>query len=86
MRVLFGDEAARGRGYGSDAIDLLAGVAFDTIGLHRLYAYVFAINPQAKRAFEKSGFKAEGVLRQERRIGDEYVDVYLLARLASDRA
>jgi RimJ/RimL family protein N-acetyltransferase len=52
--------------------------------LHRLYAYVFARNPRAKRAFEKAGFTVEGLLRQERRFGTEFIDVYLLARLASE--
>jgi len=85
VRILFGDEAGRGRGYGSDAIRMLSDLAFDTMSLHRLYAYVFSINPQAKRAFEKAGFSAEGVLRQDRRVADEYVDVYLLAQLASER-
>jgi RimJ/RimL family protein N-acetyltransferase len=59
---LFGDEASRGRGYGSEAIDLLAGIAFNSMNLHRLYAYVFAINPRAKRAFEKAGFQVEGAV------------------------
>jgi RimJ/RimL family protein N-acetyltransferase len=85
VRILFGDENARGRGYGSEAIRLLADLAFDTMGLHRLFAYVFSINPRAKRAFEKAGFRSEGVLRQDRRVGDEYVDVYLLGQLAADR-
>jgi RimJ/RimL family protein N-acetyltransferase len=85
VRILFGDEAARGRGYGSEAIRLLTDLAFDTMGLHRLFAYVFSINPRAKRAFEKAGFRSEGMLRQDRRVGDEYVDVYLLGQLASDR-
>jgi RimJ/RimL family protein N-acetyltransferase len=86
VRILFGDEASRGRGHGSKAIALLADLAFDTMNLHRLYAYVFAFNPGAKRAFEKAGFKLEGLLRRDRRVGDEYVDVYLLGQLASDRA
>jgi RimJ/RimL family protein N-acetyltransferase len=85
VRILFGDETSRGRGYGSEAIRLLADLAFDTMSLRRLYAYVFSINPRAKRAFEKAGFGHEGLLRQDRRIGEEYVDVYLLGQLASDR-
>jgi RimJ/RimL family protein N-acetyltransferase len=52
--------------------------------VHRLYAYVFAHNPRAKRAFEKAGFVVEGLLKQERRLGNEFIDVYLLARLASE--
>jgi len=85
VRILFGDETGRGRGYGSEAIALVAAVAFETMDLRRLYAYVFSINPRAKRAFEKAGFTCEGTLRQDRRVGDGYVDVYLLGQLASDR-
>ena len=81
IRILFGDESSRGRGYGSHAIDLLAATAFTAMNLHRLYAYVFAINPRAKRAFEKAGFRVEGLLRDDRRLGDEWVDVYVLGRL-----
>jgi len=85
VRVLFGDEGSQGRGYGSEAIALLCGLAFDTMNLRRLYAYVFSINPRARRAFEKAGFRSEGVLHQDRLVGDQYVDVYLLGQLASDR-
>ena len=81
VRILFGDESARGRGYGSEAITLLTELAFDTMNLRRLYAYVFAINPRAKRAFEKARFTFEGLLRQDRRMAEEYVDVCVLARL-----
>jgi RimJ/RimL family protein N-acetyltransferase len=84
VRILFGDEMSRGRGYGTEALDLLAAVAFTTLKLRRLYAYVFATNPRAKRAFDKAGFRLEGLLRQDRRIADDYVDVYVLARLTSD--
>jgi RimJ/RimL family protein N-acetyltransferase len=84
VRVLFGDEASRGHGYGSEAIALLATLAFTTFEVQRLYAYVFAHNPRAKRAFEKAGFAVERLLKQERRLGNQLIDVYLLARLASD--
>ena len=86
VRILFGDEASRSRGYGSEAINLLAAIAFDTMTLRRLYAYVFAINPRAKRAFEKAGFITESLLRQDRCIAGEWTDVYVLARLASGAA
>ena len=84
IRILFGDETSRGRGYGGEAIDLVARVAFDSLGLHRVYAYVFAINPRAKRAFERAGLRAEGLLRHHRIVGTEPVDVHLLARLDTD--
>ena len=86
VRILFGDDASRGSGYGSEAIERLAETAFSTMQLHRLYAYVFATNPRARRAFEKAGFRLEGLLRHERRSDDRWTDVYVLGRLASDDA
>lgn len=84
VRILFGDEPSRDRGYGSEALALLADVAFHSMKLHRLYAYVFAMNPRAKRAFEKAGFRVEGLLRDDRRSGSGYIDTYVLGRLDSD--
>jgi len=82
MRVLIGDPAARGKGAGSEAIDLLCRYGFDRVNLHRIYAYVLSTNPAAKRAFEAAGFIQEGILRDDRWSGDRFVDAYLLARLS----
>jgi RimJ/RimL family protein N-acetyltransferase len=84
VRVLMGRPDSTGRGLGTEAIDLLAQRAFNLMGLHRLYAYVLAINPRAKRAFEKAGFRIEGLLRADRWTGEGYVDVHVLGRLKED--
>jgi RimJ/RimL family protein N-acetyltransferase len=84
LSVVIGDAAARGKGAGSEAIHLLCRHGFERLNLHRIYAYVLAINPAAKRAFEAAGFTQEGVLRDDRWTGDGFVDAYLLARLAGD--
>jgi len=82
IRIVIGAAEARGRGVGSRAIDLASHYAFDQLGLHRVYAYVLALNPRARRAFEKAGFALEGTLRDDRTVGDGYVDSYVLSRLA----
>ncbi len=82
IRIVIGDAGARGRGLGTQAIDLVSRYAFEQLGLHRVYAYVLALNPRARRAFEKAGFALEGTLRDDRRVADGYVDSYLLSRLA----
>ncbi len=46
LRVVIGEPGARGKGYGSEAIDQLCEHAFAGLGLHRLYAYVLVINPR----------------------------------------
>jgi RimJ/RimL family protein N-acetyltransferase len=81
LRVVIGRQEARGKGLGVEAIDQLCRHAFERLGLHRVYAYVLAINPAARRAFERAGFVLEGTLRDDRRAGDGYVDGYLLARV-----
>lgn len=81
LRIVIGDPAARGRGLGSEAIDRLCRHGFDEVGLHRIYAYVLAMNPAARRAFERAGFRLEGTLQDDRWTGDRFVDAYVLARV-----
>jgi RimJ/RimL family protein N-acetyltransferase len=81
VRVLIGDRPTMGGGAGSTAIDLMARHAFDTLGLHRVYAYVLAFNPRARRAFEKAGFVLEGTLKDDRWDGAQFVDAFLLGRV-----
>lgn len=85
VRIVLGPDAI-GQGLGAEAMALLARYAFDEQQLHRLYAFVLASNPRARRAFERAGFRMEAVLRDDRWAGDRYVDVYLLARLEGDPA
>ena len=83
LRIVIGDPAARGKGAGSEAIDLLCRYGFERLNLHRIYAYVLAINQTAKRAFEAAGFTQEGTLCDDRWSADGFIDAYLLARLSS---
>jgi RimJ/RimL family protein N-acetyltransferase len=81
VRVLIGQLDDTSKGLGTEAIDLVANYAFTALNLHKVYAYVLAYNPRAKRAFEKAGFQSEGLLRSDRWTGEEFVDVHLLGRL-----
>lgn len=81
VRVVIGAPVDTGRGLGVEAISLVSAYAFERLNLHKVYAYVVAINPRAQRAFEKAGFAVEGVLQRDRWIGESYADVYLMARL-----
>jgi RimJ/RimL family protein N-acetyltransferase len=81
LRIVIGDAAVRGRGLGAEAIELACRHGFDRLGLHRIYAYVLALNPGARRAFERAGFTLEGTLRDDRRAGNGFVDAYALARI-----
>ena len=53
-----------GKGIGSWAVRMTRDFAFEALGLHRLELDVFSFNPRAVRAYEKSGFRREGVRRE----------------------
>jgi RimJ/RimL family protein N-acetyltransferase len=78
--------AGRDRGLGTEAIRLIVGYGFEHLGLHRISLEVFAHNPRARRAYEKAGFVAEGVLRQVLRDGDDWVDATVMSILAPEWA
>jgi RimJ/RimL family protein N-acetyltransferase len=81
LRVVIGEVDSLGRGFGSEAIDLVCTYGLERLNLHKIYAYVLATNPRALRAFEKARFAVEGVLKEDRWDEGQYTDVYLLGRL-----
>jgi len=80
VRIVIGAPAARGRGYGTDALDVVAADAFGRLGLRELYAYVHAGNEASRRAFERAGFALEATLQREARRDGREVDVHRLSR------
>ena len=80
VRIVLGSTAVN-RGCGTRAIELIADHAFAALGLNRVYAFVLAFNPRARRAFEKAQFVLEGTLREDRFNGAEFVDTFVLGRL-----
>ena len=81
LRIVIGDSRFRGRGVGVAAIDAACQYGFEDLSLHRIYAHVLAINPGARRSFERAGFVLEGTLRDDRRADGQFVDTYVLARV-----
>lgn len=79
LRILLGESANQGQGQGSEACKLLLDFAFGRLGLHKVYLYVSALNPRAKKAFEKSGFVEEGCLKDEFFLDGKFTDVYRMA-------
>jgi RimJ/RimL family protein N-acetyltransferase len=58
--ILIGDVDVHGKGIGSEAIRLVAGIARDELGLRKLSAGCYASNRGSERAFVKAGFAVEG--------------------------
>jgi len=63
---------------------LAAGVAFGSLGLHKLTAGVIADNIASEKAFRKAGFTIEGVRRKQNLCAGEWRDLTLLGLLKAD--
>ena len=74
----------RGRGYGTEAIQLVLGLAFDGLGLHRVGLEVLSINTRAHALYENLGFQVEGRLRDAHRDGDRWCDGIVMGILEDD--
>ncbi|MDO4483360.1 MAG: GNAT family protein [Clostridia bacterium] len=74
----------RGRGYGSEAMELLTDFCFREMNLHKLKVTVFAFNKAAIRCYEKNGFHQEGLLKKEIFRDGAWQDVVIMARFRED--
>jgi RimJ/RimL family protein N-acetyltransferase len=63
ISIGIGERALWGKGYGSDATNVLLRFAFRELNLHRVNLVTFEYNPRAIRAYEKLGFQHEGQQR-----------------------
>lgn len=70
--VLIGDKDFKGKGYGQKMVKEALKIGFDEYNFHRINLVVFDFNTPAIKAYEKVGFKKEGLQRESRKIGNEY--------------
>jgi RimJ/RimL family protein N-acetyltransferase len=83
FRILLGPRG-RDRGLGSEATRRRVGYGFERLRLHRISLEVYAFNPRARRAYEKAGFRVEGVLRESLRYDGAWVDATVMSVLAPE--
>ena len=76
--------AYRGRGYGTEAIELVLGFAFDGLDLHRVELEALSINTRAVSLYENIGFRVEGRRRDAYRDGDGWCDAVVMAMLEDE--
>lgn len=74
----------RGKGIGTWATEATRDFAFEELKLHRLELDVFSFNPRAEKAYQKVGFKREGVRRDAVMDGDRYADDILMSILEEE--
>jgi RimJ/RimL family protein N-acetyltransferase len=79
-----GEAEYRGKGYGTDAMQVILGFAFRELNLHRVSLSVFEYNPRAIRSYEKAGYRHEGRLRAEINRDGRRWDVLMMGILRTE--
>jgi ribosomal-protein-alanine N-acetyltransferase len=73
-----------GTGANRESKALIAHLAFEVLGMHRLGSYSNPENVRSTKALLGVGFEHEGVLRHWHRHGEEYYDVNVFGMLRAD--
>jgi RimJ/RimL family protein N-acetyltransferase len=65
LGIIMGDTQAQGRGLATEAMKLIIAHGFNRLNFHKIWLRVDEANGAARKAFQKTGFKEEGILRDE---------------------
>lgn len=74
LGIVIGNEANHGRGYGTEALELMIDFAFDQLRLHRVELVCWSFNTRGRHVYEKVGFVQEGVRREKRYRDGQFYD------------
>ena len=76
--IVIGAPESWDKGFGQEALKLLALYAFDFLNLRKLYLDSYAFNARALKCYQDVGFVQEGVFRQEFFREGQYHDIIRL--------
>ncbi len=79
-----GGKDTRGKGYGTEALELGVNFAFNSLNLHRLSLGVFAFNEPAIRLYQRLGFTHEGTQREYLNRDGQRYDMLMFGLLARE--
>lgn len=75
------DQEHNGKGYTTEAVNLVVNYAFEILNLHRIEAGVMPNNIGSMRVLEKAGFHKEGIAIKNVEINGRWEDHQMLAIL-----
>lgn len=84
--ILIGNDACRGRGYGSLCLNYFIEMGFDNLNLNRIELTLLKENNTAMKLYERFGFVVEGIQKQAQFKNGRYYDVVLMALLRENYA
>lgn len=81
--IMIGDKDYWGKGYGTDAMNVLMKFIFEEMNIHKIRLSVFSFNERAKRCYEKCGFQVEGILKDEIFKEGKYYDEIIMSAFSN---
>ncbi|MBN2354393.1 MAG: GNAT family N-acetyltransferase [Spirochaetales bacterium] len=82
--VFIGDKSYWGKGFGTEALHLLARFAFDYLNIRNIMLRVFEFNERAIKCYQKVGFKIIGKRRRAIEIERKVYDIIYMDLLSED--
>ena len=84
LGIMIGAADARGKGYGTEAVQLMCDFGFNALGLHSIMLLTFEFNVAGQKAYIKAGFREFGRRRNCRWFAGRYWDDIYYDLLASE--
>jgi RimJ/RimL family protein N-acetyltransferase len=84
LGIMIGEKAFWNQGYGTEAMKLMLKNGFEVLNFHRIWLQVYEKNKGGIRAYEKAGFKYEGMWRQAQYQHGRYYDIHLMSVLKDE--
>ena len=79
--VFIGEKEEKGKGIGTEILNLTLQFAFHVLHLHKVSARVFSDNQASLRCFLKNGFEQEGYFKEEEYVNGNYRDIIFLGKI-----
>lgn len=74
----------RGKGYGTDTINTIMKYAFEELQLNKLYSVILEYNTASLKLYQKCGWTIDGILREEKFKGNQYINEMAISILKKD--
>ncbi len=79
LGIFLGEESARGKGFGKEAVSLIVNYAFESLHLRKVSLEVVKTNKNAITLYKKLGFVQEGEMKKQVFIDGKYSDLILMS-------
>lgn len=81
LGILIGNKNMWGKGYATEAINLITQYAFNEINLNKLTAGIYINNKGSHKAFMKANYREVGILKNHSYCEGKYLDVVLVEKV-----